>query len=249
MPLGRVPTVKAPHCHAKSPEQLHPEQRVDHGHMAVLFLAIEGPSLFSHGVPVKIPIPPPDLPKVFVLTTPQHWMRKLYWEIAGFTQAEETQGEIFGYQVLGYWAANCAITAWHMTDWVWASSSVSEQRALMEDNNFSGNTLRNFQTSIRANSRDLHYCREIANGSKHFQITRANADAEVQAQRNWSVKPAVVGELRAGEPLAQYVMELAIVDGAETKLARHVFQDAFDYWDRFLRQNGYLEDRLIGADD
>ena len=65
---------------------------------------------------MRIPIPD-EQPKVFRLSTPMHLLDKLRWEIAGFQRSLRSKS-IYRELHPAYHAFNCAVTAWHMTDWV-----------------------------------------------------------------------------------------------------------------------------------
>jgi hypothetical protein len=77
-------------------------------------------------------------------------------------------------------AFNAVVTAWHITDWLWQSSS--ERRvALAKRYNFAyaetetgiRKGLERFQNAVVEDCRALYVCREIANGSKHMRRKKA----------------------------------------------------------------------------
>jgi hypothetical protein len=73
-------------------------------------------------VPEKLP-PAPD--KVFVLASPTHVLHKLHWEISQLKKALVSEPEKLAYtHVQAYFAFNCAVTAWHLADWVLGSERV-----------------------------------------------------------------------------------------------------------------------------
>jgi hypothetical protein len=59
---------------------------------------------------------PPKLQEVFVLSTPQHMLDKLFWEVRAFNGGADTE-DLFGYRNSGFAAFNCAVTALHCADW------------------------------------------------------------------------------------------------------------------------------------
>src|SRR3979490_2472783 len=71
---------------------------------------------------------------------------------------------------------NGAVTAWHITDWLWQSSAENRNK-LAKRYKFAftegtpsgiGRGLERFQEAVAKDSRHLFICREIANGSKHI---------------------------------------------------------------------------------
>jgi hypothetical protein len=68
---------------------------------------------------------PNDHPKapsnVFALATPHHLLIKLAWENGQLRQPLKTKQPIAWTHAPAYHAFNCAVTAWHLTDWTWES--------------------------------------------------------------------------------------------------------------------------------
>ncbi|SRR6266851_1202949 len=61
--------------------------------------------------------------QVFALATPAHMLEKLWWEIEQLKRSLEPDDRYRISGVATYHAFNCAITSWHITDWVWESPS------------------------------------------------------------------------------------------------------------------------------
>jgi hypothetical protein len=70
-----------------------------------------------------------------------------------------------------YIAFNCAVTAWHMTDWVWIELDQTQRTKVQELTGTSctlvGTNPKPLQEYARRSSPALKLCESIANGSKH----------------------------------------------------------------------------------
>ena len=127
---------------------------------------------------------PNELPKspdhVFGLATPQHMLAKLGWEIRQLRETIRNQENDWQLTMIAaYQAFNCAVTAWHCADWAWCFGDdlvrehLSERYALC----LAGRShvserakLDEFCNAVALESRDIHVCRKIANGSKHMKL-------------------------------------------------------------------------------
>jgi hypothetical protein len=72
----------------------------------------------------RLPMPPEPPDKVFGLAAPHHMLMKLKWEIFKLRSVVAEPCRPGAEIEPGYHAFNCAVTAWHMTDWVWQSASL-----------------------------------------------------------------------------------------------------------------------------
>ena len=153
---------------------------------------------------------PPD--QVFMLATPAHMLNKLHWEIYSLRKALSEEPEHLGHtHAPSYCAFNCAVTAWHLADWVWKASS-PEQRAdilacfgIESSGEDQKGNFGKFQTALRNTSRALHICRQVATGSKHMTVT-AYPDPSIRAEMRWESEPARLGEMRFGDPFARALL-------------------------------------------
>lgn len=193
---------------------------------------------------MRIPIPPPPLPKVFSLTSPWHLLTKLHWEISGFKRAESRGTELGSPLVIAYHAMNCAITAWHMTDWIWNDGDDDGGVYLADALGLKKADQASFEAYVRNESRAINCCRDIATGSKHMKLKRGGGDPSVKAEVAWSYEDATV-ESTVEDSIGWHRPQLVIHDRHGQRPAREVFEEAFDYWGQFLRSRGFIEDRLI----
>lgn len=144
---------------------------------------------------------------------------KLYREKERFEKA--AKGEDLREQIDA--AINFAITAWHITDWIWKS----HKAALTEHY---GECKRGFQRKIKEECPDLAVCDVIANAAKHggaadLRKDRPNLETILVAhpvelvaeldKRGWSLRIEVDG--KSDDPHA-------------------VFYRAFQFWHRFIQK-------------
>lgn len=134
----------------------------------------------------------------FELQYPTCMLDKLKWEIA---QLRELEGHLDIRCV--YQSINCALSAWHMTDWVfqfmdesrrsrytpdWATSYPAKIAAATPGNEIrfqlrnklSQAQLQGFRTRVQEASTAVRICRYIADASKHRHLT-SNPDSDLHA--------------------------------------------------------------------
>ena len=184
---------------------------------------------------------PPKPPKqVFHLATPAHMLAKLGWEIRQFKSLLiSAPSELWGAVHLSYGAFNTAVTAWHCGDWAWRSAGAGKSE-LADRFGFrlNKNDRRNLDAlykAITAECRELHICRDIANGSKHMGADGADPDVSVQ----------VIWQPTDAADAMNWECYLVILDRGETIRAEEVFERAFTYWERLFGELGYIEGQFI----
>jgi hypothetical protein len=173
--------------------------------------------------------------KGLALATPEHLLLKLRWEIKNFQRSSRRSSPKD--MVPAYHAFNCAVTAWHMTDWVWEYLAPQSQAELAKRLSLRASTLRSFQDAIALSSRALNACQEIANGSKHRKVRRPQADPDVHA----GIQVVEITSDEPGLPINppgryRYRLLWVIRDRAGVRPALDVFKEAAYYWDDFLRR-------------
>jgi hypothetical protein len=143
---------------------------------------------------------------------------KLYWEIERLNHA--TPHDIIDMKCFAF---NAAVTAWHLTDWVFEDMT-EEQRYKR-----SISKLDDLQKLVRKECRALHLCRQIATASKHRSV-RFHYDPDV----------ATSVELDA-TPIDQWPKwRLVILDSGNSYPAIDVFEEARMYWYQFLSGLGLI---------
>jgi hypothetical protein len=99
--------------------------------------------------------------KTFELHDSRDMLEKLQWELDNLFLRQRHD-----IKVCQYHAFNCAVTAWHVTDWLWHDMS-SALRSALQLNRFE-----DFQAYVCKACPALNLCRQIANGSKHCLVER-----------------------------------------------------------------------------
>jgi hypothetical protein len=99
----------------------------------------------------------PGVPQTFAIEDAKAMTEKLWWEIETFRDEQNLEHKLWR-------AFNCAVTAWHIIDWLW-----KERR---RDDRWKVGKLEKFQETMERRSRELRLCRFIANASKHGGVDR-----------------------------------------------------------------------------
>jgi hypothetical protein len=188
-------------------------------------------------VPQGLPTPPDQ---VFQLATPAHMLNKLHWEIHTLRSALSNEPKLQGHtHAPSYCAFNCAVTAWHLTDWTWLAS-LPDQRANIlaclsfESSGRVDDDLKRFQAALMNMSRVLHICQQIATGSKHMAIRRP--DPEVRVEMRWQEPSPAANDPRTG-----YHYRIVVSDRGVERPAVDVFEEAFKVWERLLGDWWFIE--------
>lgn len=157
----------------------------------------------------------------FALFGAARYLDKLDWEVHELAHTRPHQMD-----VLAFRSINCATTAWHMCDWVFADCErdpgTRSRLAALAHREIA--KLADVQAWARAESRPVAICRVIATAGKHFKVLH-HPDPSVRAtyvrdEQEW------------------FRHELVIHDGTETHKPHHVFVDALRFWRLAL---GWLE--------
>jgi hypothetical protein len=191
---------------------------------------------------------PPD--KVFMLASPVHMLYKLRWEISQLKTALTEEQETIDHAP-AYHAFNCSVTAWHIADWIWEASTPRDREYILNrlDKTSTGERedWRLFQMAIRDKCRSIHICRQLATGAKHMTVDQ-HPDPMVRTETLWrSAEIAASSEVNGDDQRVTYPYKLMIWDDDVQRSAVEVFEDAFECWQRLLRDWGFLEARFIDS--
>jgi hypothetical protein len=186
--------------------------------------------------------PKSDILNVFGLYDPKHVFNKLGWELQTLMESGSVWTDNNGQPVSMYGAFNTAVTAWHMSDWLWHSSpEVRDKLKKRFKLNFSEGTknqlhegLKRFQDAVTMECRALYICREIANGSKHMRTSKV--DANIHALVEWHPAIEAVGLVKPGD----LVPDLTISDHGKKQDAVAWFIEAFGFWEKL-----FTEEKLV----
>jgi hypothetical protein len=145
---------------------------------------------------------------------------KLDWEIVRLHHA--SPHDIIDMKCFAF---NAAVTAWHLTDWVFEDMTPAQRsqhgvRSVVE-----------FQRLVRQQSRHFHLCRQIATASKHRTVKMQAWDPAVGAAI--TPIPKEKGQFAA--------WHIVISDGAATYAAMDVLEEVRMYWYRFISDLGLID--------
>jgi hypothetical protein len=166
--------------------------------------------------------------KRFGLNSPRELLAKLDWEMEQYNQSPAQQ------EIASYRAFNCAVTAWSLCDWVWNAASddlKAKFRAASPSSKTDSPEI--LAALLRAESRELAICQQLANGAKHF-VRNQNNDPQVSSLRLQSVSIFVGDdgqETRSVPTHGVFVRD-------DTKLYADIslFSRARDYWHDFFER-------------
>jgi len=155
---------------------------------------------------------------------------KLRWELSNldFRQRHDIA-------VCQYHAFNCAVTAWHVTDWLWQDISPELRGKLKDKTGKPLKECKDFQDYVRNACPALNLCHQIANGLKHCLVER-NPDPTISA---------VISDGEGydyGNPI--------IVEGDTHHMAYKVFYETLVWFETFLREwNIFPEEPFVPMGD
>jgi hypothetical protein len=153
----------------------------------------------------------PGVPQTFAVENAQDRSEKLWWEIEAYRDEPDLQPKLWR-------AFNCAVTAWHISDWLW-----KERR----DAGLDVGDLLKFQNTMQNRSRELRLCKHIATASKHRGVDR---------RRDPTIRVIVRSKDTAGGTSSAEIdhsqhWEIMISDQSGESDALEVFFKAQQFWD------------------
>jgi hypothetical protein len=181
----------------------------------------------THTIIIEPQPQPPE--QVFALATPAHVLNKLYWEVRQIEISLETEHKLAFAHAPAYHAFNCAITSWHLTDWVWESADSETRTRICERLNATFNvsvkdSLEKFQAAICTKHHSIYICRQIATGSKHVNIRKP--DPAIRTEEVWQPQ-AVAGLMECRRtPLGSYLYRLSLIDNGIQREVLDIFREA-----------------------
>ncbi len=162
--------------------------------------------------------------KSFGLRDSRHMLEKLQWELSNLFRRQRHD-----IRVCQYHAFNCAITAWHVTDWLWQdiSSELKDKRQWEK--------CQDLQKYVREECPELNLCHQITTGSKHCLVEH-------------KPDPTISAGISDGEGY-DYGNPI-IVEGDTQHQAIHVFHAAQVWFEAFLREeNIFPEEPFVSKGD
>lgn len=189
---------------------------------------------------------------VFGMDHPQQMYVKLAWELNALMASMSVWKDNEAAPEALFHAFNTAITAWHISDWLWQyQPGIRKQLATKFQFVFEETStgikkgLGKFQEAIVLHCNELRVCREIANGSKHMRKTKT--DPNINAQAVWSKVVDPAGFAKPGD----LVMSLRVTNKDKETDAELAFIEALGFWEKLMTELGVfakdakLPDKII----
>jgi hypothetical protein len=162
--------------------------------------------------------------KAFGLSDARAMLGKLDWELNNLFC--RTRHDVL---VCMYISFNCAVTAWHVTDWLYEDIQANPKLKACWKDVFA------FQAYAREECPELKLCYQVATGSKHCLMGNSNSDPNVSAT------------ISDGEG-TDYANPI-IMDGDTRHFADNVFRAAMLWFQTFIQaQNIYPDEQFIPGD-
>lgn len=153
--------------------------------------------------------------KTFGLTKSADFLHKVEWELRRLRDISPGKLPDYSYQ-----AMNCAVSLWHMADWIRPELSTASRELLGDD---AGPKMTKFHTYLQAASDELLVCRNLADAFKHRCIDHKPHPTIGTEVLNVSIHPD--GEIEIQWPITNGQEHLSIVE---------VFEGALTYWRNFM---------------
>ncbi|MCK0547876.1 MULTISPECIES: hypothetical protein [Pseudomonas syringae group] len=179
--------------------------------------------------------------QTFQLNSPLQLLIKLVWnvkQLRSSVRSSDKAGEFFP---TVYKAFDCAITAWQLADWVWAS--VQDKGAILSKvpTKYAGRKpLAQFQALICDENKYLRICRHIADSNKHFGVDH-RPDPKLKVSVEWTIESEFAAGSAAGSPLVDRSYRLVVNDSGQEYEALEVMKGALEFWAKELGEQSILQ--------
>lgn len=165
--------------------------------------------------------------QTFHLSRPSHLLMKLKIDVLRIDTAQNSAEAIYA-------ALDCANCAWHMVDWVLASSTDDEQRELCGKLHKEHGATDAFVDRHLGALPKLETCRLISNSGKHLVLRKPNSSVVTTSSVTYD-PPLISGKYWSGEMRHN----LTIEDASGSYSARDFFSAARADWEAFLPTIGF----------
>jgi hypothetical protein len=165
-------------------------------------------------------------------------------------EMDRLAGSIIRQEIVDH-GLNAAMTAWHLTDWVWREIQGSTRRpTLTASAGAPIRELKQFQELVKRNCAELAYCEGIAISTKHFTFSKLPMFSTKVTER-FKINPDPIGKdggatrhqfSPTGETVTYTAQatELWITDGRSLTPAAEVLEHAFQWWRKFFDEMSTL---------
>jgi hypothetical protein len=195
-----------------------------------------------------------EISNVFGMDHPQHMWVKLTWELNGLMTSMSVWEDNQAANVPLFHAFNTAITAWHITDWLWQYDCATRRKLATKFQFVFECTptgikrgLEKFQDVVVLHCDELKVCREIANGSKHMRKNKV--DKNIKARAVWAKAIDSVGFAKTGDQ----IMSLGVTHNGKETDAELAFIEAAGFWEKLMLEldiftkDAKLPDKIMKA--
>jgi len=153
-----------------------------------------------------------DLTKLMSSGHPVAWLAKLSWEISEAVACRDSSPVVRIYKSM-----NCAVTAWHVSDWIWQFSNQRQREHLSTVLKCRRlGSLKDFCRAVQRSCPAIGLCRQIGTAVKHVSVAYNRAEV--------STKVEMV------EDGSHY--RVLIVDGDQNHIDTDVYYTALEVWCR-----------------
>jgi hypothetical protein len=179
-------------------------------------------------------------PKTLAINSSRDMLEKLRREI------DRLAGSIIRQEIVDH-GLNAAMTAWHLTDWVWREIQGSTRRPTLTARAGAPiRELKQFQELVKRNCAELAVCEGIAISTKHFTFSKLPMFSTKVTER-FKINPDPIGKdggatrhqfSPTGETVTYTAQaaELWITDGRSLTPAAEVLERAFQWWRKFFNE-------------
>lgn len=178
-----------------------------------------------------------EIPNVFGMDHPQHMWTKLTWELNALMTSMSVWKDNDAAPEPLFHAFNTAVTAWHITDWLWQYDCATRKKVATKFQFVFECTptgirrgLEKFQDAVVLHCDELKVCREIANGSKHMRKNKV--DPNIRARAVWAKAIVGAGFAKTGD----LVMSLRVTHGDKETDAEFAFIEAAGFWEKLMME-------------
>src|ERR1700747_2759415 len=199
------------------------------------------PQHHGHGTSPMSPREPQRTPpKTLAINSSRDMLEKLRREI------DRLAGSIIRQEIVDQ-GLNAAMTAWHLTDWVWREIQGSTRRPTLTARAGAPiKELKQFQELVKRNCAELAYCEGIAISTKHFAFSKLPVFSTKVTER-FKIGPVPISKdgvatLHQFSPIGENITytaqaaELWITDGRSLTPAAEVLEHAFQWWGKFINE-------------
>lgn len=164
--------------------------------------------------------------KTFGLRTPRHLHDKLTYDIARLRSAPSSDDA-------QYAAFDCAVDAWHLTDWVLQAVDEAAHMRLTGKPKGDFHAPKAFVEKQDAELPALKYCRDLANGVKHFSLRATHSMPNVASGSTIRLAFARTADKGCDDVFSAGPIAYVLIDNEKHNVI-DLFEDMCSQWREFM---------------